>query len=269
MDMSSPQHTRRRAAPVVLLCALAAATTVSGTVHPRGPSAADRPTTGGPPLAALLAVIPAPPPAAPKPPGPRHDYVAPAVPTSMTFQARGFSIKAHVCEMPAVFPLDPPGEQHHTVCLVGKGFGYRPGSHTATSYILGHSWAPDPQEVLNKISERATRELLHEHAARLDGVPVYPITAMDGARLTLHTPTGTLVYSVRSGYAVDKTQFGLVKRTVDQHVRNRVILVTCSEGGGHDYYFNIVLDTRLVSSISAATTAAERAHPAVGIEHQP
>ena len=32
---------------------------------------------------------------------------------------------------PDVRPLDPPGEQHHTVCWVDDGFGVRPGSHTA------------------------------------------------------------------------------------------------------------------------------------------
>jgi hypothetical protein len=267
MDMSSPgvnPHRRRRTAFAVLLCALAAVTTVSGSARPHRPRV-ERPVVAPLPLAAVPAVISLPPPAAPKPPGPRHDQVAAAVPTSMTFQARDFTINAHVCAMSASFPLDPPGEQHHTVCWVGKGFGYKPGSNTATSYVIGHSWAPDPQEVLNQISEHATREILHERPVKLDGVSVYPVKSLVGARLTLRTPKGRLTYVVRSGYGVDKGKFGLVKRTVDQHVRNRVILVTCSEGGGHDYYSNLVLDTRLVSSVSAT----KRSDPAVAAEHAP
>ncbi len=255
MDMSSSggnQHRRRRTAPALLLCALAAVTTVSGSARPHQSAAGHPAAAAAAPVPAVApVVIPVPPPAAPKPPGPPHDYVAPAVPTAMTFRARTFTIKAHVCAMAAVFPLDPPGEQHHTVCWVGKGFGFKPGSRTATSYVIGHSWAPDPQEVLNQISERATREILHERPVKLDGVSVYPVKSLIGARLTLVTPKGRLVYAVRSGYGVDKGKFGGVKRTLNQHVHNRVILITCSEGGGHDYYYNIVLDTRLVSSVSA------------------
>jgi hypothetical protein len=190
---------------------------------------------------------------APTPPAPvvPHDYVAPARPTSFTVAGRGFRVSAHVCAMEPVFPLTPPGDEHHTVCWVKKGFGYAPGSATATSYVLGHSWAPDPNEVLNKLSERATRDVLRAKPKKLDGVAVYPAPSMSGARITLRTPKGTLVYQVRQAYGVNKQKLGLIKRVMDQHVRDRVVLFTCAERKGVDYNYNIVLDARLISSRSA------------------
>ena len=58
-------------------------------------------------------------------------------------------------------PLDPPGEQHHTVCWVRNEFGVAPGSDSATTYVLGHSWGQDTQEVLNRLSAPATQQILH------------------------------------------------------------------------------------------------------------
>src|SRR4051812_5131725 len=91
----------------------------------------------------VAAVAPAPPtiplPTTSAPPQPvvPHDAVAPARPTSFTVAGRGFRINAHVCAMEPIFPLTPPGDEHHTVCWVKKGFGFAPGSNTATSYVLG------------------------------------------------------------------------------------------------------------------------------------
>jgi hypothetical protein len=177
--------------------------------------------------------------------------VAPAVPTAFTLSGRGFTIHAQVCAMPPVFPLDPPGEQHHTVCWVTKGFGYKPSSRSrGTSYVLGHSWAEDPLEVLNKASVRATRDILHARMHRLDGVPIYPARSLLGSRITLRTPRGTLVYAVRNAFGVDKYRLGDIDSIMDPHVRNRVVLITCAELHGVDYHYNVVLDARLVSSRS-------------------
>jgi hypothetical protein len=156
--------------------------------------------------------------------------------------------------MPAVFPLDPPGEQHHTVCWVKNGFGVRPGSSTGTSYLLGHSWAEDDQEVLNPASEPATRDVLRAKPQLLDGVPIRPAPSLVGARITLRTPRGTLVYVVRSAYGVDKMKLGSITRVMDQHIRNRVVVITCAELHGVDYNYNIVLDARLVSSRRTSAT---------------
>jgi hypothetical protein len=201
---------------------------------------------------------PAPHPPAAAPPAPRHsaphDNVAAAVPTRFTLAGRGFTIKAHVCAMPPVFPLDPPGEQHHTVCWVTKGFGVMPGSNSATSYILGHSWAEDSQEVLNQASERATREVLRTHARQLDGVLVYPAKSLLGARITLRTPRGTLVYVVRNAFGVNKLKLGSITRIMNQRIPNRVVVITCAELHGVDYDYNIILDARLIASRKAATT---------------
>jgi hypothetical protein len=188
-------------------------------------------------------------PAPPKPVVP-HDSVAPAVPTAFTLAGRGFRIAARVCAMRPVFPLTPPGDEHHTVCWVKKGFGYAPGSSSGTSYVLGHSWAPDPREVLNKASERATRDVLRAKSQRLDGVQVYPAPSMLGARITLRTPTGTLVYAVRQAFGVDKMKLGNIAQVMNQRIHNRVLLITCAELNGVDYHYNIVLDARLISSRS-------------------
>jgi hypothetical protein len=199
-------------------------------------------------VAAARPTTPAPVVTPPPKPTVAHDYVAPAVPTSFKITGRGFSVKAHVCAMPAVFPLDPPGDQRHTVCWVKKGFGVKPGSNSGTSYILGHSWAEDAQEVLNKVSEPATREVLDGKSTRLDGVPVFPAKSLIGAKITLTTPTGTLTYAVRDAYGVDKLKLGLIKPVMNQQIRNRVLLITCAELHGRDYEYNIVLSAYLVSS---------------------
>jgi hypothetical protein len=189
-------------------------------------------------------------------PAPRpipHDAVAPAAPVAFVLTGRGFRIAARVCAMPPVFPLNPPGDEHRTVCWVTKGFGVAPGSASGTSYVLGHSWAPDPKEVLNRMSAPATRDVLRAKPQKLDGVPVYPAPSMLGAHITLRTPKGTLVYAVREAYGVDKMKLGGIKRVLDQRIRNRVVLITCAQLNGVDYHYNIVLDARLVSSQKATS----------------
>jgi hypothetical protein len=257
MDENTPQpapRRRRRALVAAITGAVAVAATIVGVVWLRTPSThhevvaapqvvADRPPLPSPTVSA----------AAPRPTVP-HDYVRPAVPTRFTLAGHGFTIKAQVCAMPAVFPLDPPGEQHHTVCWVQKGFGVKPGSRSATSYILGHSWAEDSQEVLNQASARATRDVLHTKARMLDGVPIYPAKSLVGARITLRTPQGTLVYAVRSAFGVDKLKLGSITRIMNEQIPKRVVVITCAELNGVDYEYNIILDARLIASRKAATT---------------
>ena len=58
-------------------------------------------------------------------------------PSGFLLWRRAFDIKANVCQMKYVRPLNPPGDQIHTVCWVRKGFGVAPGSDSGgTSYIL-------------------------------------------------------------------------------------------------------------------------------------
>ena len=106
-----------------------AAACSAGATHHRDQAPPTTPRTSAPapavhPVAAPQPVIP-------------HDYVAPAGPTGFLLTGPRFSIRAHVCAMPPVFPLDPPGEQRHTVCWVTKGFGFTPGSTSRTTYVLG------------------------------------------------------------------------------------------------------------------------------------
>jgi hypothetical protein len=177
-----------------------------------------------------------------------HDRVAPAVPTAFTFTGPRFTIKAHVCAMADVRPYDPPGEQHHTVCWVRNGFGVRPGSGTGTSYLFGHSWAPDPREVLNRAAAPATAELLRAQPRPVDGVTIRPIHVLDGYRMVLRTRAGTLTYAVRDSYGVRKTQLGFIKSWFAEDEPNRIVLTTCAERNGVDYDFNIVIEAYLVSS---------------------
>ncbi|MFN2561557.1 MAG: hypothetical protein ABR571_09725 [Jatrophihabitans sp.] len=182
-------------------------------------------------------------------PGPPHDLVAPAAPTAFTLTGPRFTIKAHVCAMTNIRPYDPPGEQHHTICWVRGGFGVAPSSEQpATSYLFGHSWAPDAQEVLNKASTVATAELLHAHPAMRNGVPVYPVHALDGYRLVLRTRTGTLIYRVRDVYGVRKNQLGFIRSWLDPTRPGRVVLTTCAERGGVDYDYNVVIEAYLAAS---------------------
>jgi len=181
--------------------------------------------------------------------------VRPAAPVRFAVYGPAFRIRAHVCGMAAVFPLDPPGEQHHTVCWVDHGFGVAPGSDTATTYVLGHAWAEDSQEVLNKLSSRAMKQVLHEvaqHQVRMvDSVPTRPITNLDGYHLVLHTPAGTLRYVVRSAWAAPKAVAGYVHSVMNQKVPHRLVLITCGERNGTDYDYNIVVNAFLVSSVAS------------------
>ena len=252
-EARTPLATRRRMLLAAAAGLVALVGTVSAIVLLDSPSAPARQassapavvTTSATPTPAPTATTPSP---QPKPTVP-HERVPAGVPTAFTLRGHGFIIHAHVCAMAPVFPLDPPGEQHHTVCWVTKGFGYRPSSHSrGTSYVLGHSWAQDPLEVLNKASERATRDILHTQARRLDGVPIFPARSLLGSRITLRTPRGTLVYQTRNAFGVDKLKLGDIDSIMNPHVRNRVVLITCAELRGVDYEYNVVLDARLVSS---------------------
>jgi hypothetical protein len=257
-EPTTPRTRRRRvllAEGAVALAVVAAVTT--GVVLRMSDDAPDRAVAAVPAAPVTSTTPPSPSPTTPTATPPPvvtipHDHVPAAVPYRFTLAGKGFTITAHVCAMAPVFPLDPPGDQHHTVCWVTQGFGFRPGSNSRTSYVLGHSWAPDPLEVLNKASARATRDVLHEKARQLDGVPVFPAKSLMGSHIMLRTPKGVLGYTVRNAFGVDKAKLGEIDSIMDQTVRNRVVLITCAERNGVDYDYNIVLDARLTSSRSTA-----------------
>jgi hypothetical protein len=192
-------------------------------------------------------------PAAKPKPAVSHDFVAAAAPTSFSYAAPRYTIKATVCGMAYVRPLDPPGEQHHTVCWVQHDFGFAPGSKgRGTTYVLGHSWAEDRLEVLNNVSEAAMREVLPEIAHHrfhlISNVATYRVTHLDGDVITLHTPKGTLRYTVRGAFAVAKEDAGYVRPLMAQRTRNRVVIITCGELHGVDYDYNIIVNAFLTSS---------------------
>jgi hypothetical protein len=181
-----------------------------------------------------------------------HDVVAPAPPTAFEISGPGFDIKASVCAMPYIRPLDPPGNQEHTVCWVKQGFGVAPGSSSGgTSYILGHSWSKDPLEVFNPMSELAMTQVTGEASVPQSGVPTYPVTNLNGYRVTVQTPTGILVYTVTRAFAVAKDQAANVQSLM-ANTPDRVVLITCGVTGGVDADFNIIVDAYLVSSTAAA-----------------
>jgi hypothetical protein len=253
--------TRRWVVVVAVACAALLAVAFGVYLWTRGGSAPKHPVAAPPAPSSSAATSSAPqatsPPVRPPPKKPvRHDRVAPAAPTAFTLTGRKFTIKAEVCSMAPVFPLDPPGDQHHTVCWVDGGFGVAPSSHAATSYVLGHAWAPDSKEVLNKLSAPATRQVLKAEPHLVDGVNVYPVHVLDGYKLILRTPTGRLTYRVSKAYGVRKLDLGHVKSAMNQHARNRVVLITCAERKGVDYDYNIVLYARLHSSVRAAASRA-------------
>ena len=241
------RRTRLAAAGAALLAAAGIAAYLAGRDGPNRATAAPPSSTSPvastpPPVVAVPTATPPPAPVVP------HDDVPAAAPTAFTLTGPRFTIRAHVCAMANVRPYDPPGEQRHTVCWVRSGFGVRPGSAAATSYLFGHSWAEDRLEVLNRASAPVTREILRARAQRLNGVPVYPSRVLDGYRLVLRTGTGVLTYEVRRVYAVRKALLGGISSWEDQTVRNRVVLTTCAELNGVDYDYNVVIEAYLASS---------------------
>jgi hypothetical protein len=176
--------------------------------------------------------------------------VAAAPPRRFSYRGKGYTIRASVCGMEYVRPLDPPGEQHHTVCWVQHDFGYAPGSNgRGTTYVLGHAWAQDAREVLNPVSEPAMRQVLAQHSTESrDGIATHPVTALDGDVITLRTPHGVLRYTVRDAYAVAKSQAGNVRSLMAENTRHRVVIITCGELHHVDYDYNIVVEAYLSSS---------------------
>jgi hypothetical protein len=186
-----------------------------------------------------------------------HQVVAAAAPVAFHFSGPGVDIRAQVCGMPNIRPLDPPGEQHHTVCWVEQGFGVAPSTTSATTYVLGHAWGQDDREVLNQLSARAMTEVLKTSPVRVNGVDIYPVHNLDHDKLTLRTTNGTLNYTVADVYAVSKDQAGFIHSLMDEHIAHRVVIITCGELSHHDYNYNIIVDAYLTSSIAAkAVTAA-------------
>jgi hypothetical protein len=158
-----------------------------------------------------------------------------------------FRIKANVCQMDYVRPLNPPGNQKHTVCWVRKGFGVAPGSDSGgTSYILGHAWAKTPL-IFNPLSELAMQEVNGQNPEMQSGVPTFPVKALDGYKIVLRTSTGTLTYTVTRTFAVSKSRAGDVKSLM-ANTPNRVVLITCGVKDGVDVDYNIIVDAYLTSS---------------------
>lgn len=186
-------------------------------------------------------------PAAPAPRAP-HDDVAPAAPTGFRIFGPAFDIPAKVCGMDNVRPLDPPGDQYHTVCWVQRDFGVAPGSNSGgTSYILGHSWAEAPL-VLTPLSTTAMATIDLQAPVPLAGVPTFPTTVLDGYQIVLTTPTGILTYTVDSAYAVAKSLAADVAPLMAQDTPNRVVIITCGVDDGKDVDVNIIVNATLTAS---------------------
>ena len=141
--------------------------------------------------------------------------VAPAAPTAFTLTGRKFTIKAHVCAHGRRAPARPARRAAPHGLLGEDGFGVAPGSHAATTYVLGHAWAPDPQEVLNRLSaappakcctrsrtSRRRADLPGARAGRYEADPAHP-----GRRLT---------YTVQQGVRRAQAGLGSVKSAMNQ-----------------------------------------------------
>lgn len=238
--MTISRQARSVAAIVVVLVAAAALTLWSLN----GPH-----VVSGIPSALAPAVHLDPPPAAPakKPPALPHDPVAASAPTSFTITGPGFSVQAAVCGMDPVFPLDPPGDQLHTVCWVTHGFGVAPASRTSgTTYVLGHAWAQQ-QLVLNPLSEFATA---HEAPVRYqaNGVAINAVPALRNYRITLQTATGTLGYTVTTAFLVGKLDARGVASLMQTSTPNRLVVITCAVADHVDLPQNVIVYANLAWS---------------------
>jgi hypothetical protein len=237
-------------ARAIALTSLALAAVAGGVVllaHPSGdtasPVAAPRPSAAvatAPVAVKPVAATPRPTATVP------HEPVAPAAPTSFRMAGPAFTVDARVCRMPYVRPLDPPGDQLHTVCWVENDFGTAPGSNTGTSYVLGHSWAQQ-KLVLNPLSEFATAHL-QARAVVESGHKTYQVPALNKYRVTLTTPRGTLVYSVTRAYLVGKMEAGSIASLMADKTPRRVVLITCAVKDSVDLDQNVIVYADLVSS---------------------
>lgn len=211
---------------------------------------APRAVAENPPPAGTTTAAPAPASSAPAP-RPRLDRVAAAAPTRFVMAGPKFRIVARVCPMPYVRPLDPPGEQHHTVCWVDRDFGVAPGNPSrGTSYLLGHAWAEDPHEVLNPMSELAMRQVHLRRPHHENGVPIYPVTDLDGYTIRLWTPSGQLTYRVTRAFAVSKERAADVRSVMSERTPDRVVLITCGVRDGVDVDVNVIAYATLVSAVA-------------------
>jgi len=235
-------HCRTRV-PLTVAVALILAVTGCGVTQ----ASSGREVTGVPAAAPAVVQVPAPP---PTPPAPPREFVAPAAPTGFEMSGPAFDIKADVCQMDYVRPLDPPGDQKRTVCWVREDFGVAPGSDSGgTSYILGHAWAKTPL-IFNPLSELAMQEVTGQNPEMQSGVPTFPAKAINGYNIVLRTPNGTLTYTVTRTFAVSKSQAGDVESLM-ANTPSRVVFITCGVKDGIDVDYNIVVDAYLTSSTAA------------------
>jgi hypothetical protein len=240
----------KRAKVAAAVAAVVVASGLALYLLPSGHHTAHPVPAAAPVVHAPLAVKPVVQVARPARPALPHEAVGPAAPNSFEMSGAAFDIKAVVCQMPYIRPLDPPGDQLHTVCWVRDQFGVAPGSNSGgTSYILGHAWA-EQRLVLNPLSEFAMRQVTGRNAVMQSGVPTYPVTNMNGYKIVLRTPRGTLAYTVTRAFAVAKEQAANVASLM-ANTPNRVVVITCGVSHGVDTDYNIIVDAYLQSSVAA------------------
>jgi hypothetical protein len=119
--------------------------------------------------------------------------------------------------------------------------------------VLGHAWAEDRLEVLNDASTIATEQIIAEKPHLLRGIPIYPVTKLNGYKLILDTARGRLTYTVRRVYGVAKDQAGNVRRLMNESTRHRVALITCAERKGVDYDYDVIVEAFLTAAAPART----------------
>lgn len=228
-----------------------AAAVVAGTaalVASIGGDPAEHPQAAPPATSApSTRAVAAPKPSKPAVPAVAHERVPAAAPLAFQMKGPAFTIKADVCRMPNVRPLNPPGDQLHTVCWVESDFGVAPGSHSrGTSYILGHAWAQQ-KLVFNPLSEFAMNHVSATPKMR-SGVATYPVRGLTGYRIVLRTRTGVLTYRVDAAYTVAKMEAANVRSLMAETTPNRVVLITCGVKDGVDVDVNVIVYASLASS---------------------
>lgn len=238
------QRNRRRIVTAVAGVAVVAATAVTAVLvwpHPHHRSAPA--VVALPQLPEPVAVV------TPTPtPKPAIEPVAAAAPTGFRISGPAFTVDAHVCGMRYVRPLDPPGDQLHTVCWVEEGFGVAPGSPAGgTTYVLGHAWAQQ-KLVLNPLSEFATANVSATPSTVPPGVPVFEVKALNGYGVWLDTPHGRLAYRVTDAFLVSKAQAGSVQSLMAADTPNRVVIITCAVKNGADLDQNVIAYATLVGA---------------------
>jgi LPXTG-site transpeptidase (sortase) family protein len=148
-----------------------------------------------------------------------HALGAPARPVRLVVPSLKIDAPVLPIQVTPAGALDPPRNPHDVGWWDASA---KPGAHGGQTVLTGHT-VHTGGGVMDRLGKLAA-----------------------GKRVQIHTPRGTLVYSVTRVITYSKAE--LAKHAVDLFAQkrhpNRLVLITCTGWTGHDYTSNIVAFAR-------------------------